>query len=59
MTKSQIPNSKQIPSANNQMTQTMQVFACFGFRIWVIEIYLGFGAWDLVLSFGINANPHA
>jgi hypothetical protein len=39
----QTPNSKQARRLNYQMTQTIS------FGILMIEIYLGFGAWNLVL----------
>jgi hypothetical protein len=41
--KSQIPNFKQAPNSNFRMTEPSP------FVILVIGIYLGFGAWNLVL----------
>jgi hypothetical protein len=41
--KSQILNSKQAANSNFKMTETVS------FEILVIGIYLGFGAWNLVL----------
>jgi hypothetical protein len=43
--KSQIPNTKQAPNPNSQMTKTIP------FGILVIGIYLGFGAWNLEFHF--------
>jgi len=42
--KSQIPNFKQAPNSNFRMTEPSP------FVILVIGIYLGFGAWNLVLQ---------
>jgi hypothetical protein len=41
--KLQIPNKSRAPISNDQKD------FCLKFRIWVIGIYLLFGAWDLVL----------
>jgi hypothetical protein len=49
----QTPNSKQAQKFNYQMTQTIS------FGILVIEIYLGFGAWNLVLHATLFALPFA
>ena len=51
--KLQTPNSKQAQEFNAQMTQTIS------FGILVIEIYLGFGAWNLVLHAILYALPFA
>jgi len=51
--KFQTPNSKQAQKFNDQITRTIS------FGILVIEIYLGFGAWNLVLHATLFALPFA
>jgi hypothetical protein len=51
--KLQTPNSKQAQKFKDQIIQTIS------FGILVIEIYLGFGAWNLVLHATLFAPPFA